>query len=304
MAQIWDADIDIPAELAKALIEAQFPELQPVRLEAFGAGWDNVAYRVNERYVFRFPRRKFAVRFLENETRLLPRLASLLPIPIPNPRFVGAPEESYPYPFAGYSLIPGITACRAPLSDEDRAQNAVPLARFLAALHGIEIDAATRETSPGDEIGRTDIPRRAVQAIERLEKIAPLLPGVDLSGLPPLLDRLSKTPPYSRPACWVHGDLYPRHLLIDAKRRLCGVIDWGDMHLGDPALDLSIAFSFLPPDARPAFRETYGPIDEATWDRARFRALHYGTLLILFGADIGDEAIRQAGEYALCSAPL
>jgi phosphotransferase family enzyme len=96
--------------------------------------------------------------------------------------------------------------------------------------------------------------------------------------------------------------IYVRHLLVDEARRLCGVIDWGDVHLGDPALDLSIAFSFLPPGARGAFREAYGPIDAATWDRARFRALFYGTGLVDYGADVGDEAVRAAGEYALQAA--
>jgi aminoglycoside phosphotransferase (APT) family kinase protein len=80
------------------------------------------------------------------------------------------------------------------------------------------------------------------------------------------------------------------------------VIDWGDVHLGDPALDLSLAFSFLPPAARGAFREAYGAIDDATWDRARFRALHYGVLLTHYGTEIGDDAIRAAGEYALQAA--
>jgi aminoglycoside phosphotransferase (APT) family kinase protein len=82
------------------------------------------------------------------------------------------------------------------------------------------------------------------------------------------------------------------------------VIDWGDAHLGDRALDLSIAFSFLPPAARPAFRAAYGPIDDATWDRARFRALFYGVVLVEYGLGIGDEAIRAAGAYALRAASV
>jgi hypothetical protein len=32
--------------------------------------------------------------------------------------------------------------------------------------------------------------------------------------------------------------------------QLAGVIDPGDVPLGDPAVDLAIAFTFLPPDAR------------------------------------------------------
>ena len=65
------------------------------------------------------------------------------------------------------------------------------------------------------------------------------------------------------------------------------------------ALDLSIAFTFLPPEARSTFREAYGTIDEATWDRARFRAFHYGVALLLYGKSEGDEAIAKVGHDAL-----
>jgi aminoglycoside phosphotransferase (APT) family kinase protein len=33
----------------------------------------------------------------------------------------------------------------------------------------------------------------------------------------------------------------------------CGVIDWGDLCLADPSVDLQLIWSFLPRRARPAF---------------------------------------------------
>ena len=67
------------------------------------------------------------------------------------------------------------------------------------------------------------------------------------------------------------------------------------MHCGDLALDLSIAFSFLPPEARDLFREAYGPIDEATWRLARFRALQYGTYLTPYAHAQSDaNLLREA----------
>jgi aminoglycoside phosphotransferase (APT) family kinase protein len=114
-----------------------------------------------------------------------------------------------------------------------------------------------------------------------------------------LAEKLSQTPSWSGPVCWVHGDLYARHLLVDESHRISGIIDWGDVHLGDPALDLSIAFSFLPPSGRDVFRNKYGTIDDATWDRARFRALHYGIALLTYGGTVGDREIEAAGAYAL-----
>jgi len=296
MSRVWDADVELSLEAATHLIERQFPVLAPARLELLGAGWDNAAFLVNERFVFRFPRRQVAVELIEREVRILPLLAPHLPLPIPVPTFVGAPADGYPYPFAGYPRLPGTTACLPVWSEEERARNAVPLARFLAALHRIPVSDETRAWAPGKEAGRPMSPLR-----DRLRALAPALGGIEVEGLADRADRLAVTPAWAGPPCWVHGDLYPRHLLVDDQRRLCGVIDWGDAHLGHPAIDLMVAFCFLPPTARGAFRSDYGPIDAATWDRAQCHALHYGVSLIEWGTDIGDAAIRAAGEYALRS---
>ena len=303
MAEPWTADVEIGPEEAGRLIARQFPALAGARPEPFGVGWDNAAFLVGGRFVFRFPRRQFAAGFIAREARVLPLLAPHLPLPVPVPAFAGAPDDGYPYPWAGYALLPGTTACRVPWSDEERANCAVPLAQFLAALHGIPVDAETATWAPGDDIGRTDFGKRVPMVRERLHAIAPALQGtIMIEPLLELVDRLASTPPRSEPPCWVHGDLYARHLLVDEERRPCGVIDWGDVHLGDPALDLSIAFSFLPREARDTFRDAYGPIHDATWDRARFRALFYGAVLSEYGAAAGDAPIRRAGEYALRTA--
>src|SRR4051812_47028799 len=127
MPHPWDADVDLTPERTSALIESQFPELAPVRVEALGTGWDNVAVRVNGRYVFRFPRRKLAAALIEREAQALPLLAPHLPLPVPVPRFLGGPEGDYLYPFAGYELILGTTACRVAWTEEQRTRNAVPL---------------------------------------------------------------------------------------------------------------------------------------------------------------------------------
>ena len=59
-------------------------------------------------------------------------------------------------------------------------------------------------------------------------------------------------------ATLVHGDLYVRHLIVGDDARLLGIIDWGDLHLGDRASDLAIVFTVLPPAARAHFFATYG----------------------------------------------
>ena len=70
-------------------------------------GWDNTAFVVNDEWVFRFPRREIAVALIERESRLLPRIADELPLPVPRPDLVGAAEPRFPWPFSGYRALPG-----------------------------------------------------------------------------------------------------------------------------------------------------------------------------------------------------
>jgi aminoglycoside phosphotransferase (APT) family kinase protein len=296
MARPWDADEHLEPERAERLVETQFPTFAPARLDDFGTGWDNDAYLVNGTAVFRFPRRTIAVPWIQNEALWLPRLAPLLPLPIPRPEWIGAPAEGYPYPFAGYRLLAGTTACRAPLTEPDRLAAAAPLGRFLRALHSVQLDAP--ETPPHDEIRRADPVLRRKLIEDRLPRIEHL-EGLDVAAIRALCERLEPAPLETAPLCWVHGDLYARHLLIDDANALCGVIDWGDVHVGDRAVDLAIAFSFLPRAARADFLAAYGDVDAATWDRARMRGLFYGVVLLDYGIAIEDAALQSAAWYAL-----
>lgn len=297
MSRPWNADFPLTHNQAADLLEAQFPVLSPVCLQPLGEGWDNAAYLVNGAFVFRFPRRKLAADLIKTECEVLPLLASHLPLAVPVPAYIGTPTAAYAPLFAGYRFLTGTTACRFDWTEEERAENTESLASFLKCLHSIPVSAEMLSKGPKDTIQRANIQMRAERLIARLRDNGDF--PVHAETLIRLAEELADTPPHAGPLFWVHGDLYARHLLVDEERRVCGVIDWGDVHLGDPALDLSIAHSFLPPQAHRRFREAYGFFDEAAWNRARFRSLHYGVILVDYGREAGDEAIRKVGEQAL-----
>ena len=69
---------------------------------------------------------------------------------------------------------------------------------------------------------------------------------------------------------WLHGDLHPANILT-ADGNFCGVVDFGDVCAGDPALDLAACWILLPDrEAIERFRAAC-PLaaDDATWRRAR-----------------------------------
>lgn len=295
----WTAERSVSSELALELLESQFPELANARVERLGEGWDNDAYLVNGAYVVRFPRRSVALSLLEAERRVLPALAPRLPLPIPVPTLCGAPSAGYPWPFLGYRLLPGRTACRAGLDDAARAREAKPLARFLTALHAIRPDEAADLGAAPDALGRLDVKLGARQTIERLERLREAGLPIDLRAHGEHAEAAESFVP-SEERSLVHGDLYARHLLVDDAGALCGVIDWGDVHIGHPALDLAIAPGFLPPSAHEDFLRAYGhPISESTWALARFRALYSAVSIVAYGRSVGDRALLGEGLLAL-----
>lgn len=295
MGQLWDADIVLNEDIARQLIESQFEALAPARLQLVGEGWDNAAYRVNDEWLFRFPRREVGAALIMSELQFLPTLGAHLPIPIPSPTYVGGPEGEYPYPFLGYEWIPGETACTHEWTDEERAEFAAPLGRFLKTLHSIPVSPE----APSDTLNRADVAARVPMVKERLERVKLLAEDIDFSKVPKLLDECIRTTPHRGAHVWCHGDLYARHIITNGHGRLSGVIDWGDLHAGDPAVDLGIVYSFLPASARHLFWAQYGDPGPAAMRRARFRALHYGVILPIYGRETNDCAIERVGLAAL-----
>ena len=294
MSDPWTADIEVTAELARSLVEAQFPALAPVRLEPFGEGWDNAAWLVNGDWVFRFPRRKFAAPLLETETRALPAFARSLPLPVPVPLRVGKPEGRYPYLWAGYRKLEGTTADRAALTEAQRVAAAPALGAFLRALHATPVSPLGLA---GDTIGRMDVPKRRAKALAEVERLKGEPGAMGVAALGAILADAPELP--DAPPTLVHGDLYARHVLVDAAGRPSGIIDWGDVHVSDPAIDLMLAFQFLPPSARPAFFDAYGPVSDVTLRRARFRAVVHGLAVLPYALKTSDAALRLEMERAL-----
>jgi aminoglycoside phosphotransferase (APT) family kinase protein len=126
----WTAELVVDERLVHRLL-TQFPGLDAESLRPFAEGWDYSIWVVDERWAFRFPRRGVAVPGVRREISVLPELAPLLPIPVPEPVFVGEPADGYPWPFFGSVLLPGQELGDAELGDDARLEVGHTLARFL-----------------------------------------------------------------------------------------------------------------------------------------------------------------------------
>ncbi|MGN6129616.1 MAG: phosphotransferase, partial [Nocardioidaceae bacterium] len=109
--------------------------------------------------------------------------------------------------------------------------------------------------------------RAAVEAGARL-------PGLDLD-LRRAVDvwerALDAEPSVAPPARWYHGDLLAENLLV-RDGRLTAVLDLGGLAVGDPTVDLVVAWEVLDADGREVFRRALD-VDETTWARGAGWAL-------------------------------
>jgi aminoglycoside phosphotransferase (APT) family kinase protein len=289
----WTPEIAVDETLARALIADAFPALRVEAIERLGTGWDNAAFLVNRAFVFRFPQRAAAVPLLETELRVLPTLAPQLPLPIPNPLYAGRVSARYPWPFAGYAVVPGVTACRAPL-DRIAAALVEPLADFLRALHAVP---GARELAPPDRARKLDLSITKERAAARIDEAERTRSLSAISALRSVLDLVPAAATERTAIC--HGDLYSRHLVLDASNALAGIIDWGDVHAGDPAVDLSIAWILFPARERARFFERYRDASDRERDLARLRALGHSLATLAYALEVGDRDLERACRFAL-----
>lgn len=228
-----------------------------------GQGWDSRAELIDERWVERRPRRPQIGPQLLRETVVMPWLAPLLPLPVPVPAVVSDDPL-----IVRHELVRG-----AELESPNAVQGR-QLAEFLLALHAVPVEeAAARGVRP------TPLP------IERFR--AEVLPHVPEGAA--LLAELPNLPADTL----VHADIGPEHVL-GRDGVLTGVIDFGDLRIGDPALDLAWALNAAPPEFAHAVAETYGVTAEL---RARAAIWHQLGPWdeVLYGNDNGDQRMVAEG---------
>jgi aminoglycoside phosphotransferase (APT) family kinase protein len=283
----WDPEIAVDSALATLLLEEQFPELAELPVRLLGEGWDNTVFTVGNEWVFRFPRKEVIVQHLETEILVLPDLAPLLPVAIPVPELIGVPSETFPWPFFGARMLPGVELPDAPAVSREAL--ASQMGRLLRTLHGRDVLDEVGGRLPENWTKRADMPLRVPLTVERLASVEELW-RAPAHVRRVLDDALALPSPEPKAVC--HGDLHFRHILVEGDR-VTGLLDWIDLCRGDPALDLQIVWSVLPPEQRDTFFAAYGDVDDATLLRARAIALFLSTALLEYSHHEGLASIER-----------
>jgi len=249
--------------LVRRLISAQFPQWADLPVKpVLNSGWDNKTFTLGEHMFVRLPSAMDYEGQVEKEHRWLPKLAPLLPVPVP--LAIGEPAEGYPCRWSVYRWLEGDTAASAYIGDLPNF--AVNLALFLVALQRID-------PTGGPMPGAHNFYRGGLLAsydLETRQAIAALKDKGNVEVATKVWETALATAWQGSPV-WIHGDISAGNLLVHGGR-LSAVIDFGNLGIGDPACDLAIAWTLFRDKSRKAFR-TILSLDANTWARGRAWAL-------------------------------
>ena len=287
MARALHADeIPIDADLVRGLVRRALPEHAdaPIRRLA-SSGSTNALFRLGEDLLVRLPRQPGGSATISKEATWLPVLRPLLPVSVPDVVAVFEPDRGYP---ERWSVVRWIGGAHPEVVDPDtpvdprREDLAVDLAKVVRALGRAEVPTRAVNSPDlkwyrGEPLATMDQATR--ENIEHCRSLADFEFDLDAAEriwaeameLPGVADRTT--------ARWFHGDLAAENLLV-RDGALAAVLDFGGLSVGDPTVDLVVAWEVLDPPARERFRRQLG-VDDATWLRGRAWALTI-TLMIWY----------------------
>ena len=187
------------------------------------AGWDCVAFDIDDQIIAKFPRHTKALTALEREVNLLAVIRPAVTMPVPELHLHDGPLR-----FSAHTKLPGthmLTAQYDALPTAARDRLAADLARFLAETHRLAMGQMR-------QLGAIDLPRWPSGAQIAGRAVA-LLPG-DLQPLArAVLDRWDALPPDPLGMVFGQFDGHGWNMAFDhGTGQLNGIYDFGDAGIG------------------------------------------------------------------------
>jgi aminoglycoside 2''-phosphotransferase len=251
-------------------------------METIGEGWDCFTYLVNGEWVFQFPRLDGAAERLRRQIEILPELAREVSSAIPTPAFASADPPCF-----GYAKIAG-----RPMSAEVDGIWPERLGRFLYDLH----------MTPPEFLGLRSRSAGAVREGLRDElaslgsHVLPMLdPDERVSVERAIQTFLDDDANFRFATCVTHGDIGPEHVLVTDAGDLTGVIDWGDIEVGDPVFDLAWILHAWPDVGARVLGAYGGAPDDRFLVRARFAFMLMSWHEVRYGLETDQPEFVRSG---------
>jgi len=311
MPRLHEDEIHIDDELVRRLlgtVSSAYDDLPLRRFEVTGS--TNALFRLGDELLVRIPRQPGGTETIEKEERWLPYVAPHLPAAVPEVVAVGEPGFGYPEKWSVVRFLVGDRAVVPRADEAPRHRLAADLARVVTALGSLPVPDGARSDPALEWYRGRPLASMDDSMQEYLRDSRPLVGhpdlDIDLDAVESAWARIMHLPEAEREVepRWYHGDLNAENLLV-RDGRLVAVLDFGGLSIGDPTIDLVVAWQLLDPAARATFQDAVS-VDATTWMLACGWALVLSVMGLPYYWDtMRDRVVRglHTGREALADLP-
>ena len=277
-------ELHVDVSLVRALVDRAFPQYAEHALEpARDSGSSNALFRLGSDLVVRLPRQPGGGSTIDKEARWLPYVGDRVTVAVPELVGIGEPALGYGERWAITRWLDGTVPTPSYAAGPGLARD---LARFVTELRAMEVPAGAAEDESLSWYRGVPLWELDQDFRESVEECRGLGLDLDLDEVLRVWDlaaEASRT--VESTPTWYHGDLLAENLLV-RDGRLAAVLDFGGLAIGDPTVDLAVAWEVLGDDGRREFRQALD-LDDASWTASRGWALliavitfpYYGTTM-------------------------
>lgn len=220
-------------EWVKKIIKKNFENMLCNHITKLGEGWKSRAYLINHDLVFRFPKEEDGAIDTDIEIKALPSLKKHISLNIPD--FIYWGKQDNGYPFVGYKILSGEPMDEQlfhSLSPGTKNKIAHQIAEFMDQINSFCVEQA-KDLNIGDNNFHQDY----LELFHEVkEKVYPEIDQEMKTYISFRFERyLENKENFRYSPKLLHADLSLDHLLFDKKKQeITGIIDFGDMKIGDP----------------------------------------------------------------------
>jgi aminoglycoside phosphotransferase len=280
----------------KEVINEKYSDLKITKIVSIGDGFNSFAYRINDDWIFSFPKRHDVAKALKATCCLLPKIEMRINMPIVHFEYVGDD-----YSFVGYREIKGVQFTKElflKCSHDFQRNFAEDIASFLKCFHTFPIFEAKRCGIDVVDFRKefSNLQRRANT------EFLPLLDKETQAIINHLFEKYLKDEDnFEYKPALLHGDLGHDNIIYDKQRnKIAGVIDFTSMGISDPDFDLRYLLTDYGEDFGKLLAQQYGhPDPTKLFKKNSFFNFFENVFTTTGGLSIKDDKIIQTGLFYL-----
>ena len=262
-------------------VRKEFPRLKFKNFKLITKGWDHDVLVLDDNFIVRFAKEKLDKNSFAQEIKFLREFSKISNLKVPNYTLLSQDKS-----FGGYEMIKGkelTPKMYQGLSLKKKQKVVQNLARFVSLLHNIPLKKAKQYDFEKYKSWAKWLEDKQKWFRNEFEKkVSKKLTAKQNKFIKNFIASHYKSQ-YSVKPTLGHFDLSHDHIIMNKDGSISGIIDFGDLTIGDPAHEFNGFFDYDKKMAVQIYKLYTGPKDKDFFKRAKEHFIHRWIYLLYDG---------------------